>query len=58
MEASCWAGVLPSSYILGIVISFLVLLRVVDIVTLGLGTALGIILVEALSVLDCFRLGN
>jgi len=50
--------VLPSSCVLGVVVSFLVLLRAVDIATLGLGIALGVMPVKALSALDCFRLGN
>jgi hypothetical protein len=50
--------VLPSSCVLGVVVSFLVLLRAADAVTLGLGTALGVMLVKALSALNCFQLGN
>jgi len=40
------------------VVSFLVLLRAADTATLGLGTALGVMPVEAPGALDCFRLGN
>ena len=45
---------LLSSCTLGVIVSFLVLLRAADAATLGLGTALGVMPVEALGALDCF----
>ena len=49
---------LPASCAIGIVVPFLVLFGAAKAAALKLGTAIGIMPVEAFSALDCFQLGN